>query len=91
MIKVCSEFETKVDVLYNRRNEIVITVVSFCKPKEDSLRNFSFRTWYFAKFRNEFSEWTSAQLYNQIFRFDEIVYVNTLCSCHWRVGNIKKS
>ena len=75
MIKVCSEFETKVDASYNRRSEIVITVVSFCKPKEDSLRNSSFRTCYFATFGNKFSEWTPAQLYNQIFRFDEIVYV----------------
>ena len=67
LTQVFLEFETKVDVKYDQNNEIVIPMVSFCKPTEFMFRNSS---------QNNLSKGLSpAQLYDQTFSFAEVFIV----------------
>ena len=62
LTQVFLKFETKVDVKNNQNNEIVIPMVSFCKPTKYLLRNSS----------QQINGLTPAQLYNQTFSFTEV-------------------
>ena len=55
-------FETKVDIKYEQKNEIVIPMVSFCKPIWIMHRNLS----------QKIKGLSPAQVYNQTFGFAEV-------------------
>ena len=57
------KFETKVDVKYEQNNEIVILMISFCKPTKISFRNLL----------QKMIGLSPAQIYNETFDFNELV------------------
>ena len=60
--QVFLKFETKIDISYDGNNEIIIPMVSFCKPTLHMLRNSSQRI----------EGLSPAQFYNETFNFSEI-------------------
>ena len=62
VIHVYLKFETKVDLSYDQNNEIVIPMVSFCRPTNYMFRNSS----------RDINGLTPSQVYNMTFDFNEI-------------------
>ena len=56
------KFETKIEVKYEQNDEIIIPMVSFCKPTRFSFRNSS----------QKIIGLSPAQIYNQTFDFNEL-------------------
>ena len=62
LTQVFLKFETKVDMKYEQNNEIIIPMVSFCKPTKYMFRNSS----------QQINGLTPAQVYNHTFSFAEV-------------------
>ena len=62
--KVYFEFETKIDLKYNEKSEVVIPMVSFCMPTVYSFRNSSKS--------KSIKGMSPVQVYNQTYNFDEV-------------------
>ena len=62
MTKIFLEFETKVDIKYDTKSQIVIPMVSLCKQTKNSFRNSS----------QQINGLSPAQIYNQTFNFNDI-------------------
>ena len=62
VIQVYLKFETKIDLSYDQKSEIVIPMISSCKPTKFMFRNSS----------KNINGLTPAQVYNMTFDFNEI-------------------